>query len=264
MKKYYIAVDLEGCACVAGAQGRGLADSPDLPFAKKQGTREAAAAADALFASGADEVWVWDNHGSGMNLDYDQLDPRVKIVIGSGSRTRFPGIDESFTGILFIGYHAWDSSTDAVLCHTYSSVTYQHQKVNGAFVGEMQIDAAIAGNAGVPVIFVSSDNIGVSQARASFGDIPTVETKTALAWNSCISKHPLAVCEEIRSAVKSAAETAEMRKPFRFPSPFTYEIRYARIEGAQSCTLRSVDGTPFARVDAYTRAGELAYPEDIF
>lgn len=264
MKKYYIAVDLEGCACVVGTQGKGLADSSDYAFAKKQGTREAAAAAEALFACGADEVWVWDNHSSGMNLDYDALDPRVKIVLGSGNRSRFPGIDDTFTGVLFIGYHAWDSTPDAVLCHTYSSATYHYQKVNGALVGEMQIDAAIAGNAGVPVLFASSDDKGAAQARETFGSIPTVETKQSLAWNCCISKHPRAVCDEIRASVAEAVKTEGERKPFRFPSPFTYEIRFSRIEYAQSFRMVSCDGTPFDRPDPYTRCGTLKRPEDIF
>lgn len=36
----------------------------------------------ALFDEGADEVIVWDNHGSGVNLDYDLLDARCRIALG--------------------------------------------------------------------------------------------------------------------------------------------------------------------------------------
>lgn len=51
--RFYIAVDLEGIACVIGEYGKGLAlDTPGYIYAKKQATREANAAAKALFDGG--------------------------------------------------------------------------------------------------------------------------------------------------------------------------------------------------------------------
>lgn len=38
-RKFVVAVDLEGLACVVGAYGRGLAESRDYEFAALQGTR---------------------------------------------------------------------------------------------------------------------------------------------------------------------------------------------------------------------------------
>ena len=78
----------------------------------------------------------------------------VDIALGVGFPHRFPGMDESFDGVLFIGYHAMDNTVDAVICHTFSSATYQYMKVNGVEVGEMEIDGAMAGELGVPLIFV--------------------------------------------------------------------------------------------------------------
>ncbi|MDD4125816.1 MAG: M55 family metallopeptidase [Eubacteriales bacterium] len=262
--RFYISVDLEGIAGVVGEYGKGLGmDTPGYAFAKKQGTREANAAVKALYDAGAGEVWVWDCHCKGYNLDYDLLDKRVKIVMGAGGRERFPLINTGFDGVLFIGYHAYDTPS-AVLAHVYSSSTFQYQKINGDEAGEMQIDGAIAGNNGVPVIFVSSDDICVAQARKSFGEIPAVITKTGLAWNSCVSKHPAAVCDEIYTEVKKAAENIESFKPYVIESPFEYEIRYKRIEYAESARLNSYDNKPFERIDAYTVKGYLNKPEDIF
>lgn len=263
-KKYYISVDLEGVACVVGTYGQGLmAGTPNYPFACLEGTREANAAATALFECGADEVYVWDCHCTGINLDYDKLDKRCKIVIGAGSRKRFPDIDKDFAGVVFIGYHAYDTP-DATLAHVYSSATFQYQKINGRDVGEMQIDAAIAGKYGVPPIFAAGDNICIAQARESFKGIVTVETKKALAWNCCISKHPQQCCEEIYEGVKKAAQNAENIPPYVIPEPFEYEVRYKRIEGAQGCTFRDIHNRLFERVDAYTRRGMMQSPEQIF
>lgn len=262
--RFYIAVDLEGIACVIGEYGKGLGfDTPGYFYAKKQATNETNAAIKALFDNGATEVWVWDNHGKGYNLDYDNLDKRVKIVMGAGNRQRFPHINTGFDGVLFIGYHAYDTS-NAVLAHVYSSATYQYQKINGKDIGELQVDAAIAGNNGVPPIFVSSDNICISQAKESFGDIPSVVTKTALAWNCCISKHPATVCDEIYEEVAKSVKNIENRKVYTIPSPFEYEVRFKRIEYAESTKLISYDNKPFERIDPYTLRGYLAKPEDIF
>ena len=262
-KKFYISVDLEGVACVAGTYGQGLSASPNYNFACLQGTREANAAAKALFDSGAEDVYVWDCHGPGINLDYDNLDRRCRIVLGPGSRKRFPDIDGDFGGIVFIGYHAYDTPL-ATLAHVYSSATYQHQKINGSFVGELQIDAAIAGKRGVPPIFVASDDICVAQAKESFAGVITAETKKALGWNCCISKHPQLVCDEIYEGVKKAAAVSDNIKPYTIPEPFEYELRYKRIEGAQGCPFRDINNQLFERVDAYTRKGVFGSPEHIF
>lgn len=263
-KKYCISVDLEGVACVVGSYGQGLAEGTrNFSFAMSQGTREANAAAKALFDSGAEEVIVWDCHGTGVNLDYSAFDSRCKFIIGAGSRVRFPGVDSSFDGVLFIGYHAYDTPK-ATLAHVYSSSTFVSHKVNGKEIGELQLDAAIAGKRGVKTLFVSSDDICVAQAKESFPWVKSVVTKQSLAWNNCISKHPDAVCDEIYSSVLQAVSEEETMKPFVLPTPFELTVSYKRIEYAQGCNLHNPDNTPFEAIDAYTRQGILTDPEDYF
>lgn len=263
-RKYCISVDLEGSACIVGSYGQGLAEGTrNFAFAMEQGTREANSAAKALFDSGAEEVYIWDCHGTGVNLDYRAFDPRCKFILGAGSRVRFPGVDSDFDGVLFIGYHAYDTPK-ATLAHVYSSSTFVSHKINGKEIGELQLDAAIAGKRGVKTLFVSADDICVAQALESFPWINTVVTKQALAWNSCISKHPDAVCEEIYAAVKKAVANESAMQPYCIDSPFELTVSYKRIEYAQGCNLRNPDNTPFECVDAYTRRGILADPEDYF
>ena len=102
--KFIIGVDLEGLACVVGAPGKTLTDSPDYEFAKRQAVREVNVAASALFDEGARQVIVWDNHGSSLNLACEELDERCDIAVGVGNGQRWPGLDSSFAGVLFIGY----------------------------------------------------------------------------------------------------------------------------------------------------------------
>ncbi len=247
--RFIIAVDCEGLACVVGTPGGTLNESRNFPFACEEAVREANAAARALFDAGAEQVIVWDCHGGSLNMDYTALDERVDIALGVGFPHRFPGMDETFAGVLLIGYHAKDNTEDAVIAHTFSSRTYQWVKVNGMEVGEIALDAAVAGELGVPVIFVASDDKGVAEAKQFLPWVETVVTKHALGWNAAVSKHPKRVEREIYEAVRRAVQRLPEMRPFRFPSPVQVEIRYKRLEEAERATRGA---TCWHRIDPYT------------
>jgi D-amino peptidase len=234
--RFMVAVDCEGVACAVGSPGGSLNASRDLEFAKRQATREADAAVRGLFEAGASQVIVWDNHNGSLNLHYDLLDERCDIALGVGFPHRFPGMDESFDGVLFIGYHAMDNTVDAVICHTFSSATYQYMKVNDVEVGEMEIDGAMAGELGVPLIFVSSDDKGTAEIQRFVPGIHTVTTKQAMGWNCAVSKHPKRAVDEIYEGVQKAVAKRKEIAPFQFASPLELEVRYKRIEAAQSAS----------------------------
>ena len=85
--EFVIAVDCEGPACVVGATGCNLNDAPEqYEFARRQAKAEANAAARGLFDAGAEQVIVWDNHGKGVNLIYEELNERCDIFNGVNAR----------------------------------------------------------------------------------------------------------------------------------------------------------------------------------
>ena len=247
--KFAIGVDCEGVACGVGSPGASLNSSRNLEFALLQATREADAAARGLFEAGAEQVVVWDNHNGSLNLSYDLLDSRCDIALGVGFEHRWPGVDESFDGVLFVGYHSMDNTIDGVMCHSFSSATYQYMKVNGVEVGEMQIDAAVAGEIGVPPIFTSSDDRAVAEASRFFPGIQTVTTKEGKGWNAAVSKHPQRAIDEIFEGAKEVAGKCGSMTPFTFGSPIEFEIRYKRLESAQSASRGYKKGE---RLDPYT------------
>lgn len=255
--KFMVNVDLEGAACAYGPCEGSVEDSFNIEFVRKQATREADAAVRALFECGAEEVIVWDNHGRGCSLNYDELDERCKIAVGSTVGTRYPVLDDSFSGVVMIGYHAMASNGEAVLAHTYSSVKYQHIKVNGVELGEVGIDGAIAGEKGVPVIFVSGDDKCVAEAKEIMPWIEAVETKQSFAYTRIISKHPKTVVKEIYDGVKSAVKHIDEMKCFTVKTPVDVEIRYRRTDMATHAKLVDMNGELFELTDAYTRVGTL-------
>lgn len=236
--KFMIAVDCDGPACVVGDPGRALSDSRDMPFAREQATRETDAAARALFESGAEHVVVWDNHGFGANLVFDQLDRRCEVMLGTGFNRRFPGLDESFTGALMIGYHAMEGTPGGVLAHTYSPYAYRAIRVNGETVGEIELDGSVAGELGVPVIFLASDDHGCSEGQRFMPWIETIATKEGLGRNCAHSKHPLVAQDEIYAGVRKAVERIEEMKPFTFDKPALVEIQFKKVIQALKARVR--------------------------
>jgi D-amino peptidase len=249
--KFMIGVDLEGVAAVVGNPGTSLTGSNDYDFACRQGTREADAAARGFFDAGAEQVVIWDNHAGRANLDYDRIDPRCELIVGTNFAHRWPTLDDSYAGVAMIGYHAMDATPDAVLAHTYSSTNFQEMRINGRRVGEIEIDAAVAGTRGVPLVLLSSDDKAVAAARERMGWIQTVVTKQGLGWNACRSKHPARVVEEIHAAAQAAAGALDRMQSFAFQTPIELEIRCKRIDKAESLAR---SGGPWRRVDAYTVA----------
>ena len=259
--KFIVAVDCEGVACGVGSPGASLNESRNLEFAKLQATREADAAARGFFEAGAEQVIVWDNHNGSLNLHYDLLDERCDIALGVGFAHRFPGLDDRFAGVAFIGYHAMDNTVDANMCHTFSSASYQYMKINGRETGEMGIDGHFAGVQGVPVIFAASDDKGVAEAQAFFPGIETVKTKDALGWNAAISKHPKRAIDEIYAGAQRAVERLDAVEPFRFAEPLELEIRFKRIEAAQAASRGLKAGE---RIDPYSVRWQLDALADYF
>lgn len=57
MKKYYVAVDLEGVACVVGEHGVGLGQGKQYAFAAREGLLEATTPAQKRFLIPARMKW---------------------------------------------------------------------------------------------------------------------------------------------------------------------------------------------------------------
>lgn len=261
--KFIVAVDIEGVACAYGPHLSNVEDSFNISFVRRQAAREADSAVKALFDCGADDVIVWDCHGRGCSLDYDSMDERARFAIGATIGGRFPVID-GYDGVLLVGYHAMAGASDAVLCHTYSSGRYQSIKVCGEPVGEIALDAMTAGEHGVPVLFVSSDDKGAAEAKRVLPWVETCETKQSLACTRIVSKHPKRAAKDIYDGVCRAVRRMNTMRPYIVPTPLILEIRYTRVDDCRHASLIDMHGKPFGFADAYTRVGNLASCEDIF
>lgn len=235
--RYAIACDMEGIAGVVGYPKEGLGNtSKQFQAAAKQAVQEINSAVRALYDSGAEMVYVWDNHNGSLNMDYNELDKRVDIVAGVGAKHRWPGLyDKDIDAVLLLGYHPKADTFAGILTHTCSSVTYQYIKLNGVSVGEVEIDAASATRLlGAPLIFIAGDNKLVSQINRDMPWVTTVVTKEAIGRNLAVLKHPARVVDEIYEGVRTAVSKIDDAVLYDLKDPVTVEARFLRLEDAEA------------------------------
>ena len=141
-KRILFALDLEGVNNVVGEPYRGLEkDTPQWHVAKRQAALEINAAAEALLAAGAEKVGLWDNHAGGGNIDASMIDSRISLIFCDNNLPRMYFADGEYDCICFFGYHAMEGTLGGVLAHTMSSKTVQYYKLNGDYIGEVDMDA---------------------------------------------------------------------------------------------------------------------------
>ena len=136
---------------------------------------------DLLFQNGVEEVVVNDSHGNMDNLLPSKLDPRAAFVSANGAYKEFgmmEGLDDSFDGALFIGYHSRCNSP-GVMAHTIWGTMVRKIVVDGKELGESGINRLLANEFGVPVILASGDSEYGKQVEEELGCV-FVETKKTL------------------------------------------------------------------------------------
>lgn len=251
--KIYISVDMEGITGVV--QPAQLGPGPEgfeYGRAREWMTGEARAAIDGAKAAGATEVLIADSHGNAQNLLIDQLPDDVRVVRGfPRPLSMMQGIDNTFAGVVFIGYHASEYGDSAVRGHTMSSARLLHVKLNGSEVGEGVWNAAIAGHFGVPVIFISGDRAAVDQFRRTVPTAEGVVVKEGLGYHSAVTVTPARGRELIRQGVERAMRRIGEMKPHVVRTPVDFEVGFKLTMDAERISY--IPG--LRRIDAHAVAG---------
>lgn len=222
--KIYISADMEGVVGAVTGEQLGPGGFEYQRFREFM-TAEVNAAIDAARAAGATEFVISDSHGNGQNLLIDKL-PDDVTVIRSWPRelSMMAGIDESFDGVIFIGYHASTANTRGVRAHTMSSANITSLRLNGMEMTEGSMAAAAAGHFGVPVIMISGDDVAVAENQVLIGDIEGAVVKWAKGFHSAETLTPEAAYEVIRTRTMSAINRIEEFQPYVLSTPIELEL----------------------------------------
>lgn len=232
--KVYISVDMEGVAGVVTADQL-LPGGFEYERFREFMTQETLAAIQGARDAGATEFVVSDSHGNQENLLIEQFSPDVTIIRSSPRPLGvMEGIDSSFAAAVFIGYHASTTSPAGVRAHTFSSAYLAAVQLNGIYIDEAGVNAAIAGEFGVPVVAISGDNVAVAEAQHIIGPIEGAVVKRAISFHAAATMTPQAAQVLIREKVKAGVARRTELRPYVMKPPIHLGLTFKNYRPAEA------------------------------
>ncbi|MEX2355782.1 MAG: M55 family metallopeptidase [Thermaerobacterales bacterium] len=249
--KVYISVDMEG---ISGVQHNEHTSEQgyDYGLARELMMGEANAAVAGAVAGGATEVLVSDSHGANgaRNLLIGDLHPAADLITGFPRPLgQMSGIMAGFDAAMLVGYHT-RSGAFGVLNHTVHGLAVSRLWIDGREMGEIGINALLAGQAGVPIGLVTGDDMTVAEARDLLPEVETATVKWAISRYSSRCLAPEKARETVRDAAQRAVERTGSLKPFEPNHPAEWKIRF-KDSGMAESALR-VPGVKQVADDAIT------------
>ncbi|MFF2232212.1 M55 family metallopeptidase [Streptomyces anulatus] len=248
-----ISVDMEGVSGIVHSTETNP-ERYDYQRCRELMTADAnAVVAGVLDADPTAEVLVADAHGTFRNLLPEQLDRRARLVRGKPrSLNMLAGLDEETDAALFVGYHVRAGEGPGVLAHTMNGEILD-VRVAGRSLGEIGLNAAMAGHLGVPVVLLSGDDAACAELNDLVPAAVTVPVKEALGMAAAVTLHP----EEARDRLRRAAADAVARRaeiqPLALTGTLNVEVDLASPHTIDLATLvPGVSRTGGARTVAFT------------
>ncbi|MCM8771891.1 MAG: M55 family metallopeptidase [Candidatus Omnitrophica bacterium] len=223
--KIYICTDLEGATGVFKFK-QTREKGPEFYDAMKLLMGDIEAVCEGLKEAGVDEIYVLDGHNGGNNFIPEYMVPGIKYITGYPRPGILYGLDETFDGIILLGFHAKHGTPDGVLNHTQSSLTEAKYFYDGIERGEIFQIAVIAGHYNVPVILVTGDVATCREAKELLGeDLPTVAVKKGISREAAILLSPRETKILLKQGAKKAIEMLPKLKPYKVKFPIKLVIR---------------------------------------
>ena len=233
-QKILISVDMEGIAGVVTSAQLGPSGFEYQRFRQFM-TDETIAAIDGAIEAGAKEIVVADSHGNGQNLLIEKLPDNVMIIRSWPRRFGMAaGIDESFDGVMLIGYHASTHNPAGVRAHTFSSAKLTKVSINNIPVSEGMWVAMVAGHFNVPVIMISGDNIATKEVKDFLGEVEMAVVKEAMGFHSAKTSTPAMAAKIIKEASAKAVKEIDSYKPYKLEAlPVQLEVSFKNYQPSE-------------------------------
>ncbi|MEX2355783.1 MAG: M55 family metallopeptidase [Thermaerobacterales bacterium] len=233
--KIYISADMEGCSGIvhtAHTDTHGF----DYEPARRWFMDEVNAAVAGAFDGGAAEVVVSDSHGGNgnRNLILDDLDSRAELITGRPRALgQLDGIDESYAAVFLVGYHTMHG-TAGVLSHTTNGRAVANLWVNDTLVGEIGLNAHLAGSFGVPVALITGDDLTIAEAQQLIPDVEGAVVKQALSRYAARCLHPQRAHQVIRAAARRAVEKSGSLQALPCSGPVKMRLQFKDTGGVDA------------------------------
>ena len=232
-RKIFLSCDIEGTCGIAhwDETERG---KPDYVRFAAQMSKEVQAACEGALAGGAEELLVRDSHDAARNIDPAMLPEQARIFRGWGSDpySMMSGLDESYAGAMFTGYHSAAGWSGNPLSHTMNTQNV-FVKVNGEDTSELMINALTASMFGVPTLMVTGDRMLCEWFQTKVPAAVTVPVNEGVG-NGAISIHPEKALRLIREGAEKAMALDPKQCLYPMPEHFVAEINYRQHFRARS------------------------------
>ncbi len=214
--RFLVMTDIEG---VTGVTTFSQAEKSE--FGREMLMNDLIAVVKGIRDAGAEAV-VYDMHTDGRNVDISKVD--VPVVMGKPIRgDLWRGVGKDFDGLFLMGLHTMQH-TGHLLAHSYLR-EYDAIYLNGLLVGEIGIEAALAGEQGIPLKFISGDDMGCLEAKALIENIVTCPVKTSLGDDTAVCLSAATTAISLRKKAREAV-LANI-KPFKMQAPYEIKIVYS-------------------------------------
>ncbi|MCL2521860.1 MAG: M55 family metallopeptidase [Erysipelotrichales bacterium] len=231
--KIYISVDIEGINGINSWDETFSEKNAYRPF-QVQMTNEVKIVCEALKEQGINDIVIRDAHGSSRNLIAETLPDNVQLIRGwsGGLCDMMFGLDASFDGIIYIGYHDKALSKGNFLGHTMTT-QINYVKINDQQIGEYDINTFFAKTLKVPVIMLSGDKSLCEDKESVNSHLVTVPAFEGF-YGATKSVHPNKHAENLRKAVKEALANLKFGVEYDLavPAILKAEISYRDCKSA--------------------------------
>lgn len=240
----YVNVDIEG---ISGVYTREQVLPEEYRFAegRRLMTADVNAVAKGLKAAGVDKVYVCDTHGGSYSLIWEEFSDDVDYCIcGHTAETRYLGLEDC-DAVILLGYHAMAGTHCAILEHSWSSKSIQNVWINGKKVGEIAMDASVAGEHGKPIIMLSGDDKACAEAKEVIPHVVCAEVKKACAIGGGMLLPPKKAHELIeQKAIEAVKAFKENKcKLYDFDKPLDCKVEYT-----ERTVLPNTNKMPYVKI----------------
>ncbi|MDA1475845.1 M55 family metallopeptidase [Bacillus changyiensis] len=233
--KLYMSVDMEG---ISGLPDETFVNSGKLNYERGRTimTNEVNVVACEAFQNGCSEVLVNDSHSKMNNLLIERLHPEVALISGDVKPfSMVEGLDHTYGGAIFLGYHA-RASLRGVMSHSMI-FGVRHFYINDQVVGELGFNAYVAGYYEVPVLLVAGDRQATIEAEELIQNVTTAAVKETISRSAVKCLTPEKAGRLLKEQTAYALKNKDKVKPLIPPDKPVLSIEFANYGQAEWANL---------------------------
>ena len=228
-KNVYVVVDIEGVAGMVFYEYRNqdmsMLNYELLHRNRVLMTEEVNAAARGAFEAGAEKVVVLDHHGVGYNIMPELIDERIELIHGRSEQhfsmgLHHPDIEEA-DALILLGMHAKAGTVNGCTPHSLLYTKTDEGKIYK--LSEASMSMALAGDCGIPSLFIAGDKATVEDVLELVPDMKYVITKKHYASQVARTISPVLSRKLIQAGVRDALKNSKV-KPFIIKGPCSVRI----------------------------------------